>query len=178
MGEPDVPSVSRRVLHKGRKFDFEELEYAGPGGKPVRHHVVRHPGAVVVLPVLGDGRVCLIRNWRAALEKEIYELPAGTLEKGEPPEACAHRELIEETGYEASQVVRLGSFWTSPGLSDELMTAFVAGGLRHVGQRLEKDERMTVCPVESDEAFEMIGRGLVDAKSMLTLLWARARGLV
>jgi ADP-ribose pyrophosphatase len=182
MAGPEGDIVSRRVLHKGRKFDFEVVEYMGNAGKRLKREIVRHPGAVVILPILEagpGGRICLIRNWRPALEKEIVELPAGTLEKGEAPEACARRELIEETGYEAGAMVKLGSFYTSPGLSDERMTAFVATGLRHVGQRLEEDEHLTVLPVATSQAFAMIESGeLVDAKSMLTLLWARARGLV
>jgi ADP-ribose pyrophosphatase len=179
MAGPEGETVSRRLLHRGRKFDFEVVEFEGRGGKPLTREVVRHPGAVVILPILDGGRLCLIRNWRPALEKEIAELPAGTLEKGEDPEACARRELIEETGYEAGEMEKLGSFYTSPGLSDERMAAFVARRLQHVGQRLEEDERLTVTPMATADAFGMIERGeLVDAKSMLTLLWARAKGLV
>jgi ADP-ribose pyrophosphatase len=174
-----APEVIRRRIHKGKKFDFEVVSYAGASGKTLRREVVRHPGAVVILPILDDGRLCMIRNWRPALEREILELPAGTLEPGEAPGACARRELIEETGYRAATMARLGRFYTSPGLSDERMTAYLARGLRHVGRHLEDDERLTVQPIEADTAYSLIDDGaLIDAKSMLALLLARRKGLV
>jgi ADP-ribose pyrophosphatase len=172
-------AVGRRLLHRGRKFDFELVEYAAADGKRLQREVVRHPGSVVIVPLLDDGQVVLIRNWRPAVEKELLELPAGTLERGEEPEACARRELIEETGYEARTMERLGRFYTSPGMSDELMTAFVARGLRHVGQRLEEDERLTVAPMAAAAALTAIDSGqLADAKSMLCLLMAVRKGLI
>lgn len=170
---------TRQVLHKGRKFDFEVLEYAGTEGRPFRREVVRHPGAVVILPILDDGRVVLIQNYRPAVNRTLYELPAGTLEPPEPPDACARRELIEETGYEAATVSILGRFYTSPGMSDELMWAYVAVGLTFVGQRLEEGELATVWPVPVTRAIEMIETGeLMDGKSLLTLLQALRKGLI
>jgi len=170
---------SRTLIHKGRKFDFELLEFAGSDGRLHRREVVRHPGAVVILPILDPHRIILIRNHRPSVDKALYELPAGTLEKGEAPEACAGRELIEETGYQAATVKPLGRFYTSPGLSDELMTAFAAAGLTYQGQRLEADERITVEPVPVARALEMIDKGdLVDGKSILTLLLAVRKGLL
>jgi ADP-ribose pyrophosphatase len=172
-------SPTRTLIHRGRKFDFELIEFVGSDGKPLRREVVRHPGAVVILPVLDDGRLVLIRNHRPSLDRALYELPAGTLEPPEAPEACAARELVEEAGYRAATIRPLGRFYTSPGLSDELMWAYVAADLTHVGQRLEPDERLTVHPVTSARAFEMINTGeLVDGKSMLTLLWAARKGLI
>lgn len=169
---------SRTLLHKGRKFDFELIEFAGGDGKPVRREVVRHPGAVVILPVLDDGRLVLIRNIRPSVDRALFELPAGTLE-AEPPEACASRELIEETGYRAATLAPLGRFYTSPGMSDELMWAFIATGLVHVGQDLEADERITVVEMPPAVVLGMMDAGeLVDAKSMLTVLWAVRRGLI
>lgn len=181
MAERAGSGVVRTVFRKGRKYDFEILEYAGRSGQMVQHEVVRHPGAVVILPILDapDGRVVMIRNHRPALERVIHELPAGTLGPGEAPEACARRELIEETGYEAATVTLLGRFYTSPGMSDELMWAYVAVGLTHVGQRLEDDEEVSVSPVGAARALEMVDTGeLTDAKSMLTLLLAHRRGLI
>lgn len=171
--------TARRLIHHGVKFDLEMVEFVGEGGRVVVREVVRHPGAVVILPVLDDGKVVLIQNERAALGRAIFELPAGTLEPAEPPEKCAGRELLEETGYRAATIAHLGRFYTSPGMSDELMWAYLARGLHHVGQSLEEDERVTVHPVAAERAFEMIEHGeLVDGKSMLTLLLARRKGLV
>jgi ADP-ribose pyrophosphatase len=178
----DRTIIARAVLHRGAKFDLEQVTVSGTGGMPIRRDVVRHPGAVVILPLLEtpDGpRVVLIRNDRIALGKSIHELPAGTLEPMERPEDCAPRELAEETGYEAATITPLGRFYTTPGLTDEVMWSFVATGLRSVGQRLEPDEHLTVEPVRVPRAFEMIDTGeLMDAKSMLTLLLAERRGVL
>ncbi|MFN0012649.1 MAG: NUDIX hydrolase [Phycisphaerales bacterium] len=176
---PPLPQVlSRETLHKGKKFDFERLTVRQPSGRTMQREVVRHPGAVVIVPVLPSGRVVLIRVFRIALERMSIECCAGTIEpRGEDPAACAARELIEETGYRAGTLAPLGAFNTSPGLSDELMHPFVATSLTHVGQHLEEDEHIEVFDVAATEAFRMIEVGDIrDAKSMLALLLARARG--
>jgi ADP-ribose pyrophosphatase len=177
-----TPRVNRDLLVKGAKFDFERLTMRTPDGKELVRQSVRHPGAVVVLPILESGggrKVVLIRNWRISVEQWLYELPAGTLEAGEDPGACAARELEEETGYAAATVTPLCRFYTSPGLSNELMWAYAATGLREVGQKLEADEWVTVHPTPVAEAMGMIDSGVViDGKSILTLLLARERGLL
>ena len=140
-------------------------------GTTRRRLFVKHPGAVVILPLLDDGRVVLIRNHRPATGATLWELPAGTLEAGEGVAVCAARELVEETGYAAEHVQRLCSFFTAPGFCNEWMHAFVATGLRHVGQDLNDTERITVHPMPMPDALDMIRRGeLADAKSMTTLL--------
>src|SRR5262245_55411209 len=97
-----LTEVSRRVLHKGRKFNFEIVSVRSASGKQIEREVVRHPGAVVIVPVLDNGDVVMIRNRRIAIGDWILEFPAGTLEPPELPEKCAARELIEETGYKAA----------------------------------------------------------------------------
>lgn len=172
----------RETLHRGAKFDLELVTIPGPGGTPIKREVVRHPGAVVILPILEDaaGRcVVLIRNERIAIGRTLWELPAGTLEPMEKPQECAPRELEEETGYRAATMMPLARFHTTPGLTDELMHAFVATGLTHVGQRLEADERLTVHPRPVAEALAMVESGeMTDAKSMLTLLLAVRKGIL
>lgn len=178
-------ATTRETILKGRKFDFERVTFTNRLGERTTREVVRHPGAVCVLPVLDAGaagreaRVVMIRVYRFALDRDTWEFPAGTIEPGEPPEACAPRELIEETGYEARRIQRIGSFHTTPGMTDELMHAFFATDLREVGQRLEEDEQIKPVVVTVGEALAMIDDGrLADAKSMLTLLLAVRRGLV
>lgn len=179
VSNPSFVVTDRQILHKGRKFDFERLTIRAASGQVMQREIVRHPGAVVIVPVLDDGRVVLIRVHRHALEKTQVECCAGTIEKGEPPELCAARELVEETGYEAASLIPLGSFWTTPGMTDERMHAYVATGLRPVGQKLEEDEAITVFTARSGEALAMIDRGeLSDGKSMLALLLAERRGLL
>lgn len=178
----DGPRVSRTLIHKGRKFDFEFCRVVDGDGSQDRE-VVRHPGAVVILPLLQtpEGpKVVLIRNWRIALEAWSLELPAGTMEPPEPAAACAARELIEETGYRAATLTHLGRFHTSPGLSDELMSAYLATGLSPAGgQDLEADERIRVEPTPLPRCWELLASGeLMDAKSMLTLLLAQQLGFL
>ena len=92
-----------------------------PNGRRVEFDLVRHPGAAAVVPFMEDGRVLLIRQFRFATGGEILEIPAGKLDPGEAPEACAARELEEETGYRAGRLERLGSIWTTPGFCDEII---------------------------------------------------------
>jgi ADP-ribose pyrophosphatase len=172
---------TRELLHKGRKFDLEKVTRADGSG--VSREVIRHPGAVAILPILEtpgrDPQVLFVHNERAAVGKRLLELPAGTREQGEPPELTAGRELIEETGYQAAKITKICAFYTTPGLTDELMHAYVARGLTFVGQRLEADESMTVVPVPANDTLGMIDRGeLSDAKTILILLWAGRNGML
>lgn len=178
-----MKELSRRVMHKGRKFDLEMIEFQGPeGGRPIAREVVRHIGAAVILPILeerGNRSVVLIHNERLAIGRRIWELPAGTLEPGEPPAACAGRELEEETGYAAATLEPLCRFYSSPGMTDEVMHVFVARGLRFVGRRPEPDERMSVEAVPASRALEMIDRAEIeDGKTIASLLTAARRGLL
>src|SRR5947208_11851248 len=107
------------VLLTTSKFRVVRETVHSPGGKTKTREIVRHPGACVIVPLLDDGRVCLIRNWRLAVNQTLIELPAGTLEPPEPPENTAERELIEETGYRAKNARFLHGFFLSPGILDE-----------------------------------------------------------
>lgn len=173
----------RRTIQRGPKFDFDEVTIPGRNAAPIRRYMIRHPGAVVIVPVLEAGKgppmLVLIRNHRFTVGRELWEFPAGTLEPPEPPEACAARELAEEAGYRAASIEPLGTFYTTPGMTDERMHAYLAAGLTHVGQHLMDDEAITPEPVPMPRVLEMIDRGeLADAKSMLALFLAIRRGLL
>ncbi|GAB4555720.1 MAG: NUDIX hydrolase [Phycisphaerales bacterium] len=172
----------RTTIHRGPKFDYEEVRFPVSGGRTVTRQYVKHPGAVCICPVLDgtEGReIVFIRNTRFTVDRELLELPAGTLEPGEPVDVCAGRELIEETGYESSELVPLGSFFTTPGMTDEVMHAYAGLGLTHVGQRLEPDERIVVERVPVARALEWLDSGeLADAKSIVTLVRALRRGML
>jgi len=171
--------IERTVLCRGSKFDFERVVCEASDGSRVQREMVRHPGAVVIVPALDDGRIVFIRNRRVVVGRTLWELPAGTLEAGEDPQRCALRELREETGYRARMIEPLGSFYTTPGLTDELMRAYCAWGLEPVGQALDAGEEIEVRPVAQKEALTMLDDGtLMDAKSMLALLLAMRRGLL
>ena len=164
-------SDDRRLLHTPR-FDVVERTYRAPDGSTHCRTFVEHPGAVTILPLFDDGRICLIRNFRPAVGHELFELPAGTLEPGEAPLATATRELQEETGYTATRVEPLCEFWMSPGILNELMHVFVARGLRRGQASLDEGEIVAPHPVTRDEALAMIADGRIqDAKSVATLLY-------
>src|SRR5262245_13434730 len=121
--EPEELLVTRR---------FRVVRHAEIGRDGAVHtkEIIEHPGAVAILPVLDDGRVCLIRNYRVAVGRTLVEVPAGTLEAGEDPAATAARELAEETGYCAASVEKLREFTMSPGILNERMHLFLARGLQ------------------------------------------------
>lgn len=167
--------TTRRRVFDGQRWSVERVTVHKPDGSTAERDYIVHPGSVVLVPVLDDGRVVLIRNWRHSLRRTLWELPAGTIEPaGEEPLKCAGRELIEETGYEAATIAPLLSFFAAPGLADEHMRAYLCTGLRHVGQSTDDAEHIVVEPVTADEAVAMIGDGrIVDAKTIAVLLWWR-----
>lgn len=130
-----------------------------------------------MLPLLPDGRVVLLRQFRPILGAELWQLPAGTVGPGESPEACARRELMEEAGYRAGRLEALGAVLADPGLTDDRLFLFVARGLTPVPRRLEPDEQIEVVEVPLAEAYRMIDAGeIVDAGTLVALLRLRARG--
>jgi len=141
-------------------------------GKKKTREIIRHPGACVIVPLLDDGRVCLIRNWRIAVGKTLTELPAGTLEPNEPPHITAERELIEETGYRAAKIEFLHAFFLSPGILDEKMHLYLATGLTAGETALEEGEEIENWLVPWDEAIAKVFCGEIhDAKTIVGLLW-------
>lgn len=137
-----------------------------------QREVIRHPGSVVIVPVLDDHRLCLIKNFRVAVDQPLIELPAGTLEPPEAPLACATRELIEETGYRAEELTQVTSFYAAPGILDERMHLFVARKLTAGPPQREPEEEIENMIVTFDEAIELLKQGQIeDAKTMVGLLW-------
>ena len=144
-----------------------------PNGRRVELDIVHHPGAAAVVPFVGDDELLLIRQYRHAAGGHILEVPAGKLDPGDTPEACAHRELEEEAGMRAGRLVPLGSILTTPGFTDERIHLYAAFELVDVGTRHEDDEVIELLRVSLDEALEWVWRGeLDDAKSAMALLQA------
>ena len=151
----------------------EEAEL--PDGRRVDLDVVRHPGAAAIVPFETGEVVLLIRQFRHAAGGMIWEIPAGKLD-GDTPEACAIKELEEEAGRRAGRLERLGSIWTTPGFTDEVIHLFAAFDLEPIPQRLESDEVIEVVPTPIGEALELIWSGeLRDAKSAIGLIHAARR---
>jgi ADP-ribose pyrophosphatase len=157
------------------QVDTERVQL--PNGNETELAIVRHPGATCILPFLREDEVILIRQYRHATGGNILEVPAGKLDPDEAPEACARRELIEETGYRAGRIEHLSSIWTTPGFTDEVIHLYAAFELEHVGQQLEADEVIELVPMSLGDALSCVFSGeLNDAKSALALLLA-ARSL-
>jgi ADP-ribose pyrophosphatase len=167
--------MRRRVTYQGRSITVYVEEAELPDGRRVDLDVVRHPGAAAVVPFEADDVVLLIRQFRHAAGGTIWEVPAGKLD-GDTPESCAMKELEEEAGRRAGRLERLGSIWTTPGFTDEVIHLFAAFDLTPTPRRLEFDEVIEVVPTPIGEALEMIWRGeLRDAKSAIALLHAARR---
>ncbi len=164
--------IGSRRVYEGRVISLRLDEVEMPSGRRVVYEVVEHRGAVVMVPVTADRTVLMVRQFRQAVGRELLELPAGTLEEGETPEACARRELAEEVGRAAGRWERLLSFFPSPGTLSEEMHAFLAQDLRPAAaEREEEDLRVEAIPLT--EARRRIHSGEIrDAKSVVGLLVA------
>ena len=172
-----MPSEPKTVYIATR---FRVVEHKIPQAlqsEPLIKHSVQHPGAVAMIPLLDDGSVCLIRNYRVSVGKTFIELPAGTLESNEPPRQTAERELKEETGFSATDWQELPSFSMSPGILNERMHLFVAQGLTPGDPAREPGEEIENLIVPWDKAIAMSLNGEIeDAKTLAGLLmWDRLR---
>lgn len=171
-----MPRNPERRVQRGAMLEMVTEEVELPGGGSARLDLIRHPGASAVVPFLSRDEVLLIRQYRYAAGGEIYEVPAGKLDPGEAPEACARRELEEETGYRADGLEALADIFTTPGFTDERIYLFAADGLTPGIQRLDDDERIELVPMPLSQALEMVWQNLIpDAKSSLALLHAAHR---
>jgi len=158
-------------LYRGKIFDVVLEKVTLPNGTIKDRESVRHPGAAAMVPLLDDGKVFLVRQYRHAVGELLWEIPAGTLEPNENPIACARRELVEETGYEATRLDKLAEILPAPGYTDEHIHIFLATGLRLAKQALEDDEILQVQPTTFEKALEMVTLGEIqDAKTIVGLL--------
>jgi ADP-ribose pyrophosphatase len=172
-------TIQRERLLEGRIFAVDRCGWTAGDGTNVVREVVRHPGAVTIVPVRDDGRIVLVRNWRIAVGGPLWELPAGKREPNEDPADTASRELREETGYAAGAMTPLGSYYTSPGFADELMHAFEATSLTAGTPAPEAGEELEVGLFECGELDDLARRGAFrDGKSLAALhLWRLHRGV-
>lgn len=168
--------MAEETLLRTPRFNVVRDSYQTSSGQTKSREIVRHPGAVVIVPRLADGRVCLIRNFRISVKQTLIELPAGTLDPGESPQSTAERELSEETGYRAGLMQHLHSFYLSPGILDERMHLFLATDLTAGETAREVGEEITNLVVPWAEAIAMIFRGEIqDAKTIAGLLYVHHR---
>lgn len=172
--------VGQSTVATGGFLQLADLRVEGPDGAVHERFVVRHPGAVVVVPVTDDGaHALLVRQYRAAVDAELLEVPAGKRDvAGEPPEATAHRELAEEIGHRARTMVPLGEFFNTPGFCDEYTYLYGAIGLEELAARdtqTAEEHEMQIERVALADVERLIAsREIVDAKTIIGLLLVKA----
>ncbi len=168
--ENRLPS-QREIIYTGKKIELALDTLTLNDGSTARREVVLHRGAVALVPMVDPDHVCLVRNVRYAVRTTLWEVPAGTIDAGESPDATAPRELTEETGYRAAKITRLREWFVSPGIMSEVMYLYLCEGLEAVGSNLELDENLEPVVFHWDEAMAMVADGRIcDAKSMLALI--------
>ncbi len=179
MSDPLRDRLTTRRAYTGRVLNLDVDTVSFPNGHTGELEMIRHPGAAAIVPVLSpddarDPQLLLIRQYRYAAGGHIWEVPAGRLEDGEDPEACARRELLEETGATAGRWARLTTVYTTPGFTDERIHLFAARDLvvDQRATRREADEFMEVKAIPVSEVLTMIHRGeIIDAKTIVAVLF-------
>lgn len=171
--ELEEKRLSSEEIFDGVAIHLFRDEILLPDGNKGVREVVRHPGAVCVLPLTEDGEVIFVNQFRYALNKVTLEVPAGKLEKGEDPTEAALRELSEETGIEAKKIVPMGALYTTPALMDEIIYMYIATDLSQGEQHLDEDEFVNAIKIPLDKAVEMVMNGEIrDAKTQTMILKA------
>ena len=168
--------LKSETLLKGRAFAIRRDLMKTPDGRETKFDIIEHGGSVVIVPLDADRNLLFVRQYRHAAGTDLLELPAGTLDEGEPPEICAAREIREETGFAAGKLEKLGDFYLAPGYSTEFMTVFLATELTHNPLEADADEFLSLERIPVAEALNMAEQGkMPDAKSLAALLLARPR---
>ena len=168
--------LKQRLVYQGRKFNFEVSSLRLPNKSEGDWECIRHPGGALAVPVMPDGKLILLRQYRFALQGRLLEFPAGTVEPHEDPAETIKREIEEETGYRANQWQKLGEFAVAPGYSDELIYAFLAQDLEKLEVPPNRDadedmENVLMTPQELEEAI--LDGEPIDAKSISSFFLAR-----
>lgn len=173
---PSFRKLDEQQIWEGHVVSVAVGKFEAPDGEPIEREIVHHPGAVVVVPIDGDEAV-LVRQYRAPLDQELLEVPAGKRDvAGEPPEQTAHRELAEEVGMAADSMRLAANFWNSPGFCDEYTHLFIATDLTDIGRSAQgvEEHHMTIERVPLADVERLIASGdICDAKTIIGLMLAR-----
>lgn len=167
--------IKSETILQGRAFKIRRDYLQTPHGQETRLEIIEHGGSVVIIPIDHEGNILFVRQYRHATGQDMLELPAGTRDGDEPYEACAAREIREETGMEADKLEKVGEFYLAPGYSTEFMAVFLATDLKHNPLDADEDEFLSVEKIPLRTAIEMLEGGKVkDAKSLAGFLLAKS----
>ena len=166
--------LRRKKLLAARVFQVCSETWRGPGRTAFRRHTIEHPGAVAIVPFDRAGRILMIRQFRPSVRRTLLEIPAGTLEQGERPLACARRELVEETGCAGRNWKKLGAIFTAPGFCNERIVLYKAWDLRPAHADQDEEEHIAVRAMSLQQVRAAVRSGRIcDAKSLAALLLLR-----
>ncbi len=166
--------ISSKIVYKGSLLDVRRDVVLLPNGKQSSREWINHPGAVCIIPVLPNGQLALIRQFRYPIRKEMIELPAGKLDPNESPEKCALRELEEETGYNAQEITLLTHIHPAIGFANEIMWLFLAEKLIETKINRDEDEFLELIPTNLEDAIKMTWNGeITDVKTIIGIHWAK-----
>jgi ADP-ribose pyrophosphatase len=164
------PTIESTYIYQGKVVNLRKDTVKLPNGKISEREIVEHAGAVSIVPVTGEGKIVLVKQYRKPVEKETIEIPAGKLNPGELPAECALRELQEETGFTGKLDYKF-SYYTTPGFSDEILHMFMAYDLKTAPLKGDEDEFVEKLEVSPQEALHMIVKGeIMDAKTIIGVL--------
>ena len=164
---------SSAIVFQGKLLDVRRDKVILPNGDNGIREWINHPGAVCCIPILPNGKIALIRQYRYSVRKMMIELPAGKLDKNEAPEDCAIRELEEEIGYKANKITFLTNIHPAIGFANEKMWIYYAEDLEKTNQKLDSDEFIEIIPTKLEDALKMVWNGsITDVKTMIGLIWA------
>ena len=166
--------IASEQKFSGRLIDLYLDQVELPNGQTSSREWIDHPGAVCLIPILPDDKICLIRQFRYGPGEEFIEIPAGKLDSGEAPLDCAYRELEEETGYRANKLTFLTNIHPAIGFSNEKMWMYLAEDLEKYKNKLDQDEFLELLPTPLEKALDWIWSGkITDVKTIIGLLWAK-----
>ncbi|MBS4215780.1 NUDIX hydrolase [Neobacillus rhizophilus] len=169
MSKLEEKTLKSEEIFSGKIISLHLQEVELPNGKTSKREIIKHPGAVAILAVTPENKIIMVEQYRKAIERTIVEIPAGKLEKGEEPDACARRELEEETGYVCESLELLTSFFTSPGFADEIVHVYLAKGLtkKEDSAALDEDEFVNLEELTLEEALQYVKeQKIYDAKTI------------
>lgn len=176
MKQFEEKTIKRKEIFQGNIISLHVDEVELPNGKTSTREVVKHPGAVAVIPVTKEGKIVMVKQFRKPLERTLVEIPAGKIEKGEEPHVTAVRELEEETGYTTKNIQYVTSFYTSPGFADEIIHLYFSNELIRLEEKIvgDEDEFIEIVELSIEEAEYYIKEQIIyDAKTAYAVLYVK-----